>query len=869
MVGIRLRCDSTGSAKSAFYKGTIVSALKNSTNDAFGKTSHLRYRRVTRHGGRHKMKKLSSPLSKGKRKECHFAFLDTQGGMSPPQPASPLAPRVAKYPLEHASHTTKDFPSQKYSPIRGGELFGTLPTIFDRSSQSFRESSRDEERTCGSLSSLKRSWSGNRDYASFRYRELHLDESSSMDDGDLKGVSLDLDSLETPSPTNTRTSWIAEGAYHSCSKYSPPAAFPLPVTHVSQVEFGYRHEDYGTNISYHTPMATRRQYLPKANMPLAEQDDSTRSTKTRSTVLENFGNFFNLSDWLTVSTNYDDDINPQVKDIAKWSLAAFLRITLYNPVYPEFSSMQQFSWAVILGVAMGILTAVWKTLIEFSVNLVWKLIPELLLDFGVFTELDGRFPLYHYMWITPMLFGGVLSYSFAALPNKIPNQNDWIHSLHSRGVQESDTFGLLILLSTAGMASGLSLGPELPLILTSGMIGSWLGILTKQSILSARVLNLTAASAAVGGFFGFPMAGALFVLEVPHRTGLQYFEALSPATISSIVAVLTNRLATGNDITGYYKYPFLNDSLPSSIFHDAIVLGLFGGAVGILYTKAVLALKGIVHQLFHQRDDKDYEGKGEPNLTHTTLSTEESSPLVNRSDISCTMDNDYVPFTSHVHEKPRQVTIAHEATRAGVTGAIVGFVVGITSMFLPHVMFWGESQLQNLIDKGRTPLPVFGSGDEPSASLVALGFCMVDRTSKNGDTSGFSISCSAAIAIAKIFVTGLSLGTGIVGGHFWAPLFVGCAASHFLTDSVAMFASVFDVTISLSMYPCVAVSPDGFGFISTLFCLTKMSPSFQLLCIMGSCHVVTCKSMLLRALFFHSLQPSHATLQSEHTWLLS
>ena len=65
-----------------------------------------------------------------------------------------------------------------------------------------------------------------------------------------------------------------------------------------------------------------------------------------------------------------------------------------------------------------------------------------------------------------------------------------------------------------GMWSGLSLGPELPLVVTAGMVGSWLGLVTKQSMLQARVLNMTAASAAVGGFFGFPMAGALFVLEM-------------------------------------------------------------------------------------------------------------------------------------------------------------------------------------------------------------------------------------------------------------------------------------------------------------------------------------------------------------------
>jgi H+/Cl- antiporter ClcA len=67
-----------------------------------------------------------------------------------------------------------------------------------------------------------------------------------------------------------------------------------------------------------------------------------------------------------------------------------------------------------------------------------------------------------------------------------------------------------------------------------------------------------------------------------------------------------------------------------------------------------------------------------------------------------------------------------------------------------------------------------------------------------------TVSYLLAIAVAKIFVTGLSLGTGIVGGHFWGPLFVGCAASHFLTGLVLKVSNTLGVTSNLSAYPCVA-----------------------------------------------------------------
>lgn len=227
----------------------------------------------------------------------------------------------------------------------------------------------------------------------------------------------------------------------------------------------------------------------------------------------------------------------------RYSLAELVRTMLYNPVAPEFTSLQQFNWAVLIGIFMGVFTAFWKSLIEKGLEFVWQTVPEFLLENGIFTDLDGAFPLYHYMWICPAIFSGILSYVFVVLPEKIPDQNAWIENVHSRGVQDSRTFGTLFILSTLGMLSGLSLGPELPLVLTAGMIGSKLGLACSQSMLQARILNLTAAGAAVGGFFGFPMAGALFVLELPHRMGLQYFEALSPATISSIISVLVNRVS--------------------------------------------------------------------------------------------------------------------------------------------------------------------------------------------------------------------------------------------------------------------------------------------------------------------------------------
>jgi H+/Cl- antiporter ClcA len=153
-------------------------------------------------------------------------------------------------------------------------------------------------------------------------------------------------------------------------------------------------------------------------------------------------------------------------------------------------------------------------------------------------------------------------------------------------------------------------------------------------------------------------------------------------------------------------------------------------------------------------------------------------------------------FCFHIKDEPK---------RAAVAGTIAGALVGVVGIFLPHTFFYGEAQLQNLIDKGRTPLPVFGEGDAPTAIFTAHALCMIDADDPEAIRAGFSIGCSALISVAKTVVIGMSLGTGIIGGHFWGPLFVGCAASHLLTDAVNWIHSHYGFGNGLVAHPCVVI----------------------------------------------------------------
>jgi H+/Cl- antiporter ClcA len=832
MEGIRLRSDSDGSTKNAFYQGTIVSDYHHGNvteNDL--QSSNSNQSEVLQNGYPRRKIKVKNEYSRGipppSRRSSRNSSLE-----SIDDPYRLISPENSN------SNTEDDDPILNFSPDSNDHKLMAGQRDWTHQRDSLRYSTLSFPSVASQRKSLVGTSllndDGSRDSTGEPFAELNIESplfgiSKSDDEDDLGGLHIgnkagrrrsSLFSVNSgvyfrhPAPSGpmsqgTVSGGIMNSGYKSESKLTDRISDNYSTQQASNTQYS---QSYGSiNVS---PRQKAHSTNP-APPTIDEDEEGSEDSKEYNTFCDRITKNVDISGWLSKDVVYDDEGVPYFESSTNWSVAGIIRWLFYNPFYPEFTSLQQFCWAVVLGVFMGIFTAGWKLLIDACVEFTWRTIPEKLLEWGFFTDLDGAFPLYHYMWITPGVLSGILAYVVNSLPTPIPTQDDWIHTLHSNGIQDSRTFIPTFIVSTIGMTSGLSLGPELPLILTAGMIGSCLGRICRQSLLQARVMNLTAAAAAIGGMFGFPLAGGIFVMELPHRMGLQYFEALSPATIASIVAVLINRIVTNNDVTGMFQYPFLNESLPSYIFKDAIIYGLFGGALGIFYTFSVKKVKKYV---YHIRD-----GCSSPSTTTSTNHTEhpgESTPIISpfylsEKKPSKADKNKACPSSARL--------IPHKPTRAALTSATAGIIVGTIGMFLPHVMFWGEAQLQTMIDKRTTPLPIFGQGDEPTAALVALGQCMVNQS----EGPGLSIGCSIAIVFAKIFVTGLSLSTGIVGGHFWAPLFVGATASQFFVELVTILSNWLGTPTSLTQYPCVA-----------------------LLCIMGATHVVTCKFIHTLYLYF-------------------
>ena len=137
-------------------------------------------------------------------------------------------------------------------------------------------------------------------------------------------------------------------------------------------------------------------------------DEQTIVRGLEPTCMEMILHFFDITRYLMSDAKYAENGVPYFDD-NQYTLPSFVRHFFYNPTSPEFTSIQQFLWAIIIGIIMGFYTAAWKWFIERGVQFWWVEAPEFLFRNGVFTEIDGKFPLYHYMWILPSFFAGLLS----------------------------------------------------------------------------------------------------------------------------------------------------------------------------------------------------------------------------------------------------------------------------------------------------------------------------------------------------------------------------------------------------------------------------------------------------------------------------
>lgn len=189
-----------------------------------------------------------------------------------------------------------------------------------------------------------------------------------------------------------------------------------------------------------------------------------------------------------------------------------------------------------------------------------------------------------------VLVGAVIGALVRALgdPGDVELLVDDIHV--SGGRKDIRNLRTLLPVSLLGIGAGSAVGPEAPLVQTTGSIGSWAAHRYDLDVDALRVLTITGMAAGFTVLFGAPLGGAVFALEILHRRGLEYYEALFPALMGALCGYALFLVVRRAGIDPVWTFPAVGDVSAVHLLVGAAA-GCVGAAVAIAFTWAVALQK--------------------------------------------------------------------------------------------------------------------------------------------------------------------------------------------------------------------------------------------------------------------------------------
>ncbi len=242
----------------------------------------------------------------------------------------------------------------------------------------------------------------------------------------------------------------------------------------------------------------------------------------------------------------DDPLQPAPPSNSNFGLQAFLADIRdpHNGTVPISVLI-----ATIIGITTGILVCIYYSILYGILDLVWSAIPKAIFAPFVPTSL-------HWLWIPIVILPLSI---FVGLPvHYLGDPGDLkvtVGRVHRNAYVPLSWGPPMILASLASIVGAGSLGPEAPLITICATIAGWVS----RTVFAQRFKNLVrrhtlcGMSCATAAFFGVPLGGALFALEVNSRNGYEYFEHALVAIYSGTVCLVVFRALSGLEIGPVWK----------------------------------------------------------------------------------------------------------------------------------------------------------------------------------------------------------------------------------------------------------------------------------------------------------------------------
>lgn len=221
--------------------------------------------------------------------------------------------------------------------------------------------------------------------------------------------------------------------------------------------------------------------------------------------------------------------------------------------------------AVVLGVAVG--------LVATGFRIVWLFIKHHLWD--VFTATYWRVPI---SIAAGVLIGAVLYATF--YPGAL---SALVQQFHSEGRVELEDNIPILPVGLIGLVAGQNAGPEGVMSVVGGSFGTHVSEVFGFEN-STKLLTLAGMGAGFGTILGAPIGGALLWLELPHRRGLEYYEAVIPTFIASFAGYLTEVTLGGMHLFPAWETASIGPLTPGQL-KWAIGIGIVCIPFGLLYSR--------------------------------------------------------------------------------------------------------------------------------------------------------------------------------------------------------------------------------------------------------------------------------------------
>ncbi|MCB0736221.1 MAG: chloride channel protein, partial [Bacteroidetes bacterium] len=202
----------------------------------------------------------------------------------------------------------------------------------------------------------------------------------------------------------------------------------------------------------------------------------------------------------------------------------------------------------------------------------------------------------NYLFFLLPLVGIVLTVVYKVFFNKgklgggIPNLLYTIYKKSS--LVHKDKMYSQLISSGITVGFGGSVGLEAPIVSTGAAFGSNLGRLFHVGYKKRTLLIGCGAAAAIGGIFGAPIAGVIFVLEVLLLE--LTIPAFIPLLISAVTGTLVSTIAYGEDVIFHFE---LTESFHYTDTLFYALLGILCGLVSFYFHRNIQVAKRIINQV--------------------------------------------------------------------------------------------------------------------------------------------------------------------------------------------------------------------------------------------------------------------------------